>query len=272
MPEHHTPDKQTLLNRLCNWPHTIGLLVFGSFSRKEELPESDLDSWMVVDYPEVDIESFHITLSDGRRCDLWIRSADDLPEIIRRVKQGTGSTWDLIPASADILYDPDGILQDFKNELNEIIAGGVPFAPGNLMFRRFQIQHGMAALKNHLEKEPESLTKMMIATEAFTWLESYFLFQGWIFTGQRLALRELQEREPEAYGKLQSVFDEQLSLPERVNALESFADLTLRLVGGPIPKDQVFAIGRSGSQIDLFEMAHSFFKEVLGNKQDHPTP
>ena len=237
-------------------------MIFGSYARNEQTPCSDLDLWIVIDKPIPNIESLHINLSDGILCDIWIRHEDELSEIVNRVANGTGSTWDLIATTGRIYYDPQRILSDFQEELNDAISNGVSISFSRIMFQRFKLVHGIISLRNHVTTEDPVYANMMLGVEACSALEAFFLLRGWVFSGSRLALSELKERELDAYVLIVSVLSHEKSVEERIKALENFITQALEPVGGAIQSDNVFALTRSNSsyeESELFHKAEVFF-------------
>lgn len=201
-------ETQLFIEELKQRPEVQGIILFGSWARGNNRPDSDVDLVVI--------------LSEGYRRTVEVKG-NQVFEIIYTTKQSALDYWKshLDDASglwsvAKVLYDKDNTVRQLKEEIEEVLQQGKKqiddFQLGQFKFdAEDQIRY-----VGKIIQEDETTANLILSNKVFALTELFFdIRQQWTpAPKQRLA--KIKEVSPEYYALLQQFYTGKLGLEQKI--------------------------------------------------------
>ena len=212
-------ETKIFLEQLKSRPDVLGVIMFGSWARGNNRPDSDVDLVVIltegyrrtVEY--VDKQAFEIIYTTEKSViDFWKNKKDDC-----------FCLWSV----AKVLYDKDEVIERLKYEADKIIKDGKnPIDDYQKGQYKFSAEDELAAVKSKVETEPA--TANLIISKSVLFLGELFfnLRQMWTpAPKQRLA--KLKEVSPEL-GELFELFYTTSTLENRIDVVDKIIPIVFK--------------------------------------------
>jgi hypothetical protein len=251
-------DLPDLIRRLACNPQVIGIARYGGRSPRDTSLGGDFDIFVVVRERPVDLESVHFHCG-GIPVDMNLRTMEDL----RRDEPLT--EIDHTVATAEILYDPTGTIAAVREDIG---ARWKPEASRltehEVGMNRFCQQHALDKVRHRLDTEP-LLSELLLATNVYWLLMTYFRVRSRPYPGEKEALRIIGDEEPAAHA-LMAAFYDATDRGEKLRISEELTELVLRPIGGPWREGETISFGTHTDAVDLNETGEAFLRELLDSE------
>ena len=154
------------VDRLRTQPEVVGIILFGSWARGTPRADSDVD--------------LIVLLTHGYRRAVEIHDAQAF-EIIYNTPEASLAYWkshldDAVSlwSAASILFDPNGIASELRDEMREVIrAGKAPLDPDRAGQLRFDVEDTLRCARSLLAADPTTATLLM-SSRVLSLTELYF--------------------------------------------------------------------------------------------------
>ncbi len=201
-------ETQTFVEDLKKRPDVVGIVLFGSWARGNNRPNSDVDLLVI--------------LEEGFKRAVEYR-ADQAFEIIYTTEKSTVAFWESNKDDcagfweiAQILFDKDGTIQQLQTEAARILKDGKqPLDSDQLSHLRFDAEDQLKYLENILASDPTT-ANMLLTSKVLMLTGSFFdVRQLWIpAPKQRLA--KIKDLNPEFYRLLEKFYATETTATEKI--------------------------------------------------------
>jgi len=196
------------LEKLKKRSDVLGVILFGSYARGNNYPNSDVDLVIIltegylrtVEYQNE--QAFEIIYTTEKEAfDYWESHKDD-----------AAGLWEV----AKILYDKDETVQKLRTKISKILdAGKEPITKLRLEHLVFDTKDSFKYITNIITNDPLS-ANLILTNKVFTLTELFFdIRQAWIpAPKQRIA--KIKEISPKLYSLLEQFYQSQIPLEEKL--------------------------------------------------------
>lgn len=248
-------DLAELVAKLKNNAKVISIIEYGSRSFDYSSADGDYDIFVIVEERLYSIESLHFYVN-GIPVDLNIRIIEDL-----RAEKPL-SFIDFSIFEGRIIYDKNNTVANLLRE-NKIKwkkkQEQIPEL--EIVFERFSKKHVLDKVKGRLDSNP-ILCHLLLNTNIYWLLHSYFRFNGLVYPGEKTALNYIREKEPLIYQKI-AEFYQKNALADKVRLTEQLSDLILKNVGGLWQQNEIIAFGVNNQVKNLSEKGKKVYDILL---------
>jgi predicted nucleotidyltransferase len=201
-------------------PDVLGIILFGSWARGNNRPDSDVDLLVIltkgfqrsVEYKEG--QAFEIIYTTERGAvDYWQSNKDDCADL-----------WNI----ANILFDRDGTIERLQKigiEIRE--KGKEPLSFDQLEHFKFDANDQIKAVEK-LVNTNSTTAKMLITAKIFSLVELFFDIRQLWTPPPKQRLEVILNKEPKLYELLVKFYDEN-SIVEQVTIANSIIDIVFEI-------------------------------------------
>jgi len=182
-------ETKNFLEQLKSRPDVLGVIMFGSWARGNNRPDSDVDLVVIL------TEGYRRTVEyvDKRAFEIIYTTEKSAMDFWKNYKDDCFSLWSV----AKVLYDKDGGVERLKAEADKIIKDGKnPIDDYQKGQYKFSAEDELAAVKSKVEIDPA--TANLIISKSVLFLSEIFfdLRQMWT-PAPKQRLSKLKEVSPE---------------------------------------------------------------------------
>lgn len=208
------------IEELKQRPDVLGVIMFGSWARGNNRPDSDVDLVVIVSegYKRAieykNNQAFEIIyVTESGALDFWKNNKDDC-----------ASLWDV----AKIIYDKEGVVEELAEKAKDIIKSGKPILDKASIERyKFDANDSLKYAESVFESDP--VTAQIILNNKISELVSlsFDLKQLWI-PGPKQIKEKIKEINPELYAVLQDFYKDGIDFNSKLNLGKSMINLVLK--------------------------------------------
>ena len=189
-------------------PDVLGVILFGSWARSNNRPNSDADLVVIL------TEGFRRTVEyrNQQAFEIIYTTAQSAFDYYASHLDDCAGLWSV----AKILVDKDGTVQRLQERAEELLAAGKPaIDPFQLGQWRFDVEDQWRYLESILETDPVT-AHMVLANKVFQLTEMFFDIRCLWTPPPKQRLAKLAELSPEFHKLLQAFYQEHLELGTRL--------------------------------------------------------
>lgn len=195
---------QDFLEELKRRPDVLGVILFGSWARGNNRPDSDVDFVVILS------EGYRRTVEykNEQAFEIIYTTADSALDFWKSHKDDCAGLWDV----AKIVYDKDGTIEKLQQEAQKIVdEGKKPIDPYQIGQFKFSAEDTLTAVESLSEKDPAT-ANLVLQKTVLSLTELFFdLCQLWT-PAPKQRLKKIQEIKPELYTLLQDFYSTEKSL------------------------------------------------------------
>lgn len=225
-----------MIKTLKSNPNVLGLVEYGSSHKQDDYTTGDYDLFVILKTKDNNIESLHFFINNTP-LDLNIRTLKE----VRELKFAKG--FETAFLDARIIYDPTGKV---KQELQKLIQRQTKHKPTGMTehaiaFTRHGHKHIFDKIKGRIAEMP-LLCKLLLNTNIYWLIETYFNVRNLQFKGEKYAIAFLEKNEPKIFRLIKDFYSAERPT-EHVEISKRLTELILAPVGGVWKNDEVLAFG-----------------------------
>lgn len=202
-------ETQKFLEELKHRPDVLGVIMFGSWARGNNRPDSDVDLVVI--------------LTEGYRRTIEHRNGQPF-EIIYTTEKGAFDYWEShkddaagLWAVAKILFDKDGTVERLKTKIKEVLdAGKKAIDEYQLGQFRFDAEDQLKYVGSILASDPTT-ANLILTNKIFALTELFFDIRQIWTPAPKQRLIEVKKISPEFYSLLKEFYHESITLSERLD-------------------------------------------------------
>lgn len=250
---------ESMLSMLKSNPSVLGLIEYGSAQVSDAGTKGDYDLFVVLNTKVENIESLHFFVGDIP-VDLNIRSLHEL----QKAYYLTG--FDTALLDGRLIHDPSGKVSKVVGELKDrqLKHGLQTPSDQTVNSTRHGHRHVLDKARTYLNSNP-LLVKLLLNTNIYWLIESYYRIRGLQYGGEKQALEYLKIIEPEVYRIFEHFYSVD-DLQEQIEIQEKLTDIILQPVGGKWATGEILAFGDKETG-DLQTEGLAVFKSLFGNSE-----
>jgi predicted nucleotidyltransferase len=201
-------ETQNFVEELKKRSDVLGVILFGSWARGNNRPDSDVDLVVI--------------LTDGYRRTVEYRDKQAF-EIIYTTEKGAFDYWESHKDDAaglweivKILFDKDGTIERLKNKIKIVLnAGKKPIDEFQLGHFRFDAEDQLKYVGSVLANDPTT-ANLILTNKIFALTELFFDIRQMWTPAPKQRLERIKEISPDFYSLLQQFYQEQLPIKEKL--------------------------------------------------------
>ncbi len=213
-------ETQKFLEELKQHSDVLGVIMFGSWARGNNRPDSDVDLVVI--------------LTDGYRRTVEHRNGQPF-EIIYTTEKGAFDYWEShkddaagLWEVAKILYDKDGTVEQLKNKIKEVLdAGKKAIDEYQLGQFRFDSDDSLKYTESILASDPTT-ANLMLTNKIFALTELFFDIRQMWTPAPKQRLVEIQKISPDFYSLLQQFYQEQITLKDKLEIAKKIVPVVFK--------------------------------------------
>jgi len=213
-------ETQKFLEELKQRSDVLGVIMFGSWARGNNRPDSDVDLVVI--------------LTEGYRRTVEHRNGQPF-EIIYTTGKGAFDYWEGhkddaagLWAVAKILYDKDGTIEQLKNKIKEVLdAGKKPIDEYQLGQFRFDSEDQLKYVESILASDPTT-ANLILTNKIFALTELFFDIRQMWTPAPKQRLAEIQKINPDFYSLLQQFYQEQITLKDKLEIAKKIVPIVFK--------------------------------------------
>lgn len=191
-------------------PDVLGVVLFGSRARGNNRSDSDVDLVVIL------TEGYRRTVEhrDGQAFEIIYTTEKGALEYWENHKDDAAGLW----AVAKILLDKDGTIERLKNNIKEVLdTGKTPIDEYQLGQFRFDAEDQLKYVESIFADDPTT-ANLILTNKIFGLTELFFDIRQIWTPAPKQRLAEIQKISPDFYTLLKRVYQEQITLKDRVDA------------------------------------------------------
>ncbi len=201
-------ETKIFLEELKQRSDVLGVIMFGSWARGNNRPDSDVDLVVI--------------LTEGYRRTVEHRNGQPF-EIIYTTEKGAFDYWEGhkddaagLWEVAKILYDKDNTVEQLKNKITEVLdAGKKSIDEYQLGQFRFDAEDILKYVESILASDPTS-ANLILTNKIFALTELFFDIQQMWTPAPKQRLAEIQKISADFYALLKEFYQEQITLRDKL--------------------------------------------------------
>ena len=210
MGEHVNAATKTFLAQLEKEPRVLGVILFGSWARGTNRPDSDVDLVVLVQ------EGYRRTIE---------RIGQQVFEVIYVTEDAAFQFWKNHPDEcagvwevAKILPDRDGTVARLEQRARRIVQGGKrAIDQDELKQRRFDAEDQIAYAERIAVSDPAT-ARLVLANKVFELTATYFDVRGRWTPGPKVRVATIRASDREVYEALEEFYGDTAPLSARISA------------------------------------------------------
>lgn len=199
---------QKFLEELKQRSDVLGVIIFGSWARGNNRPDSDVDLVVI--------------LTEGYRRTVEHRNGQAF-EIIYTTEKGAFDYWEShkddaagLWAVAKILFDKDGTIERLKNKIKDVLdAGKKPIDEYQLGQFRFDVEDILKYVESIFRSDPTG-ANLILTNKIFALTELFFDIRQIWTPAPKQRLAEIQKINPDFHALLKEFYQEQITLIDKL--------------------------------------------------------
>jgi predicted nucleotidyltransferase len=213
-------ETQKFVEELKQRPDVLGVIMFGSWARGNNRPDSDVDLVVI--------------LTEGYRRTVEHRNGQAF-EIIYTTEKGAFNYWEShkddaagLWAVAKILFDKDGTIERLKTKIAEVLgAGKKPIDEYQLGQFRFDAEDILKYAESILASDPTS-ANLILTNKIFALTELFFDIRQMWTPAPKQRLAEIQKINPDFYALLKAFYQEQTNLEGKLETAKKIVPVVFQ--------------------------------------------
>jgi len=198
-------------------PDVVGIILFGSWARGNNRPNSDVDLLVIV------TDGFKRTVEyrDSQAFEIIYTTAEAALAFWQDNLNDCAGFWQV----ARVVYDPNGTVSHLKAQADVLLAAGKPpFDADSIPQLRFDADDGLTAIQHLLTTDPAT-ANMLLNQKIFALTELFFdLRQHWTpAPKQRLAA--IRSLNPTFGSLLETFYSDRLPPTEKLDAARAITHI-----------------------------------------------
>lgn len=201
-------ETQKFLDELKQRSDVLGVIMFGSWARGNNRPDSDVDLVVI--------------LTEGYRRTVEHRNGQPF-EIIYTTEKGAFDYWEShkddaagLWEVAKILYDKDGTIKHLQTKIKEVLdAGKKAIDEYQLGQFRFDSEDQLKYVESILASDPTT-ANLILTNKIFALTELFFDIRQMWTPAPKQRLAKIEEISPDFYSLLQQFYQEQITLKDKL--------------------------------------------------------
>lgn len=204
---------QQMLDILNQDKSIIGIILFGSWARGNNRPDSDID--LIIIKPEANFKR-RIEKINDQYFEIVETYPEDAVSFWKNNLDNSKRFWDV----AIIVKDETGFLEESKNALLKIYnQGKKPLSDWQLEHLKFDYFDSIRSFRAKLQVSPEE-TKLLLYPKLFSVLETYFDIKGLWAPAPKQMLKIINQIDESLYNQV-ILFYKQENLEQQIDIFES---------------------------------------------------
>tara|TARA_B100000745_G_C20090113_1_gene372612 strand:- start:368 stop:1021 length:654 start_codon:yes stop_codon:yes gene_type:complete len=208
------------LEELKQREDVLGVIMFGSWARGNNRPDSDVDLVVI--------------LTDGYRRTVEHKRGQAF-EIIYTTEKGAFEYWEShkddaagLWEVAKILFDKDGTIERLKIKIKEVLdAGKKPIDKYQLGQFRFDVEDQLKYVEHILASDPTT-ANLILTNKVFGLTELFFdIHQMWT-PAPKQRLKEIEKLSPEFYSLLKQFYQEQVAIKDKLEVARKITPIVFQ--------------------------------------------
>jgi predicted nucleotidyltransferase len=202
----------SFVEELKKRPDVIGIILFGSWARGNNRPDSDIDLMVIT------IEEFRRTVEykDNRAFEITYTTEKSAMDYWESHKNDCAGLWEV----AKILYDKDGTIKKLEEFAQGIIKKGKnPLDEIKIGHLKFDAKDSLEAVKALAKTEPV-LANFLLTNKIFWLTELFFdIRQLWV-PAPKQRFDKIKEIDKEFFDLLTQFYQDGIALTEKIKIAE----------------------------------------------------
>jgi predicted nucleotidyltransferase len=199
----------------------LGIILFGSWARGNNRPDSDIDLVVILD------KGYQRTIEnrDGQIFEIIFSTRESVLEYWKSNRDDCAGLWEV----AKILYDKDGIVKELQSEVSVILKEGKK-SINKLQLEQFRFDAEDQVKVSGLLFDKDSTTANFILTNKVFALTSLFfnIRQLWI-PAPKQRLGKIKEIKPALHSALQDFYREGETFKNKLEIAKKIIDLVFEI-------------------------------------------
>jgi predicted nucleotidyltransferase len=196
------------LEELKQRPDVLGVVLFGSWARGNNHPDSDVDLVVIL------TEGYRRTVEhrNGQAFEIIYTTEKGAFDYWESHKDDAAGLWEV----AKVLYDKDGTIKRLQDKIKQVLdAGKKPTDEFQLEQLRFDAEDQLKYVENILAGDPTT-ANLILTNKIFALTESFFnIRQMWV-PAPKQRLTKIQAISPELYSLLEMFYQEPTALKDKL--------------------------------------------------------
>lgn len=201
-------ETKKFLEELEQRPDVLGVIMFGSWARGNNRPDSDVDLVVIL------TEGYRRTVEhrDGQAFEIIYTTEKGAFDYWESHKDDAAGLW----AVAKILFDKDGTIEGLKTKIKEVLdAGKKPIDEYQLEQFRFDAEDTLKYVENILASDPTT-ANLILTNKIFGLTELFFDIRQIWTPAPKQRLSKIKELSPELYSLLEQFYRDTISTKEKL--------------------------------------------------------
>jgi predicted nucleotidyltransferase len=197
-------------------PNVLGIILFGSWARGNNRPDSDVDLVIILrDGYRRAVESH-----DGQLFEIIYVTEEAAFEFWKNNRDDCAGVWEV----ATLLFDRDGTVARLEGRVRALLQEGKPATDEHQLGRlRFDAEDQIAYAERVAESDPTT-AGLVLTNKVFALTEVYFDVHRLWTPAPKARAAKLRELDPRAYRALQEFHAEQATITTRVKAARELVE------------------------------------------------
>src|SRR3989344_357665 len=213
-------ETQKFLEELKQRSDVLVVIMFGSWARGNNRPDSDVDLVVIL------TEGYRRTVEhlDGQAFEIIYTTEKGAFDYWESHKDDAAGLW----AVAKILFDKDGTIERLKTKIKEVLdAGKKPIDEYQLGQFRFDAEDQLKYVESILASDPTT-ANLILTNKIFALTELFFDIRQIWTPAPKQRLLKIKELSPEFHSLLQEFYQEQVSIKEKLEVARKIVSVVFK--------------------------------------------
>ncbi len=201
-------ETQRFIEDLKNRPNVIGIILFGSWARGNNRPDSDVDLLVIL----TDGFKRAVEYLDSQAFEIIYTTAQSTAAFWESSKDEGARFWEI----AKILFDKDGTVQSLREQAAQIIKAGKPALDADQLARfQFDAEDQLRSIQHILISDPTTAS-LLLTNKVFLLTELFFDVRQIWMPAPKQRLAEINAISPECYALITAFFAPETTINEQL--------------------------------------------------------
>lgn len=213
-------ETQRFIEALKNRPNVIGIVLFGSWARGNNRPDSDVDLLVIV----TDGFKRAVEYLDSQAFEIIYTTAPSTVQFWESSKDECARFWEI----AKILFDKDGTVHSLREHAAQIVKEGKPALEADQLARfQFDAEDQLRAIQ-YISSSDATTASLLLTNKVFLLTELFFDVRQIWTPAPKQRLAEIQAISPECYALIKAFFAPDSTLTDQLALAHQMIPLVLR--------------------------------------------